>query len=67
MANEPNKSPVLPALIIIFGFAFLFFIMPTAMMWLATYSIWLAAAFGVFSVLSFFLLFWLRARQQKRT
>lgn len=67
MTNEPKKSPVLPTLIIIFGFAFLFFVMPSAMMWLATFSIWLAAAFGVISVLSFFLVFWLRARHQKRS
>jgi hypothetical protein len=67
MADAPQKSPVLPTLIIILGFAFLFFVMPSVMMWLATYSIWLAATFGVLSVLSFFALFWLRARHQRRS
>lgn len=67
MANAPQKSPVLPTLIIIFGFAFLFFVMPSAMIWLATFSIWSAAAFGILSVLSFFGIFWLRARHQRRS
>ena len=44
----------------------IFFIMPKIMLWLGDYSPWLAAAFGTVAVLCFFLLFWLRARYQRR-
>ncbi len=40
--------------------------MPKIMLWLGDYSPFLAAAFGSVVVLCFFLLFWLRARYQRR-
>jgi hypothetical protein len=60
-----GKSPAVAAAIIFFGFLLLFFAMPSVMMWLAEFSPWLAAGFGTLAVLSFFLIFWLRARYQR--
>ncbi|AMD58508.1 MULTISPECIES: hypothetical protein [Rhizobium/Agrobacterium group] len=59
-------SPAIAAVLIILGFGLIFFIMPKIMLWLGDYSPWLAAAFGTVAVLCFFLLFWLRARYQRR-
>lgn len=61
-----DKSPVIPALLIILAVGFGFYLIPNAMIWLADFSPWLAAAFGTLAVLSFFLVFWLRARYQRR-
>jgi hypothetical protein len=58
-------SPMIAAGAIILGFGLLFYIMPKIMIWLAGYSVWLAATFGMLGVLSFFLIFWLRARYQR--
>jgi hypothetical protein len=66
MADGKGKSPALAAALIFFGFTLLFFAMPAIVLWLAKFSPWLAAAFGALAVLSFFLIFWLRARHQKR-
>lgn len=63
---DPNgRSPIFAAAVIFVGVALLFFVMPNIMLWLADYSPWLAAGFGAVAVLSFFLLFWLRARYQR--
>jgi len=41
--------------------------MPKITLWLAEhYSVWVAAVFDVVAVLAFFLIFWLRARYQRR-
>jgi hypothetical protein len=63
----PNKktSPALAAFLILIGVGVLFYIMPIVMLWLAEYSVWLAASFGALAVLAFFAIFWLRARQQR--
>lgn len=65
-ADPKERSPVFAAAVIFVGVALLFFVMPNIMLWLADYSPWLAAAFGAVAVLSFFLLFWLRGRYQRR-
>ncbi|MDO1581913.1 hypothetical protein [Rhizobium oryzicola] len=57
---------MIAAAIIMAGFMVLFFVMPGIMLWLAKFSPWLAAAFGALAVLAFFMVFWLRARYQKR-
>ena len=65
---EVKTSPTslkVAAAAILFGFLLLFFAMPSIMIWLADFSPWLAAGFGTLAVLSFFLIFWLRARQQR--
>ncbi|WP_137131774.1 intracellular growth attenuator family protein [Rhizobium sp. FY34] len=61
-----TRSPAIAAAVIFFGFLMLFFVMPSIMTWLAVFSPWLAAGFGALAVLSFFLIFWLRARYQRR-
>jgi len=65
-ADPKERSPIFAAAVIFVGVALLFFVMPNIMLWLADYSPWLAAAFGAVAVLSFFLLFWLRGRYQRR-
>ncbi|WP_281976489.1 hypothetical protein [Pseudorhizobium flavum] len=67
MSGEGGRSPAVAAALIFVGFLALFFVMPPIMIWLAeTFSPYLAAAFGVLAVVSFFLIFWLRARHQRR-
>ena len=65
MSVRRNTSAMIAAVAIVLGFGLLFYIMPKIMIWLAGYSVCLAAAFGTFGVLSFFLIFWLRARYQR--
>lgn len=67
MSDNQQKSPALAALLIILGVGILFYVMPKVMIWLADYSVWLAAGFGILAVLSFFAIFWLRARYQRRS
>lgn len=64
--KKRETSPAIAAGIILAGVGLLFFLMPPIMLWLARYSTWLAGAFGIVSVLSFFLLFWLRGRYQRK-
>ncbi|KJF71340.1 hypothetical protein [Agrobacterium arsenijevicii] len=64
--GKRDMSPAIAAVAIIIGFGLVFYIMPKIMLWLGNYSPWLAAAFGSVVVLCFFLLFWLRARYQRR-
>ncbi len=65
-SEKKDRSPAIAAALIIVGFGIVFFVMPKIMLWLGDYSPWLAAAFGAVAVLCFFLLFWLRARYQRR-
>lgn len=64
--QNKDRSPLFAAAAIIIGFGLVFYAMPKIMLWLGQYSPWLAAAFGTVAVLCFFLLFWLRARYQRR-
>jgi ABC-type transport system involved in multi-copper enzyme maturation permease subunit len=67
MTANSNKSAMFAALAILLGFGLLFFIMPTITLWLAEhYSVWVAAVFDTLAVLAFFLVFWLRARYQRK-
>ena len=63
--KEGGRSPAIAAAVIMAGAACVFFLMPKIMLWLGDYSPWLAAAFATVVVLSFFLVFWLRARYQR--
>ncbi|MBT9369228.1 hypothetical protein [Rhizobium sp. CSW-27] len=65
MSGPSGRSPAIAAAIIMIGFMLLFLAMPQIMIWLGGFSPWLAAAFGLLAVLSFFLVFWLRARHQR--
>lgn len=64
-ADQRPAARKMAAAVIFFGFLILFFVMPSIMTWLAQFSPWLAAGFGTLAVLSFFLIFWLRARSQR--
>jgi hypothetical protein len=67
MSSENKRGPIIAAAFIFIGFMALFFVMPPIMLWLAErFSPYVAAAFGVLAVLSFFLVFWLRARHQRQ-
>lgn len=62
-----GKSSAAPAaLAILFGTGIAFYFLPHIMIALGGVSPWLAAAFGALLVLGFFLLFWLRARYQRK-
>ncbi|HEV7304994.1 hypothetical protein [Ensifer sp.] len=61
-----EKSPAIAAAIILVLAGLGFFVLPSIMLKLGEISPWLAAAFGVIFVLGFFLLFWLRARYQRK-
>jgi len=64
--EKKEKSPAIAAAIILTAVAFGFLALPSIMLWLGEVSPWLAAGFGTVFVLGFFLIFWLRARHQRR-
>ncbi|MCY1666070.1 hypothetical protein [Rhizobium sp. SL86] len=66
MTNSSGRSAAIAAALIMGGFMLLFFVMPSIMIWLGNISPWIAGVFGLAAVLSFFLIFWLRARHQRR-
>ena len=65
MQNK-EKSPAIAAAIILVVAGLGFFVLPSIMLRLGDISPWLAVAFGVIFVLGLFLLFWLRARYQRK-
>ena len=64
--NSTPKSQAIAAAIILVGFGLLFFLMPNIKLWLGGFSPVVAGIFGTLCVLAFFLVFWLRARQQSK-
>ena len=69
MSDEMEKkgvSPAVAAALILAGTGLAFFLLPKLMVALGNISPWLAGAVGTLFVLAFFLLFWLRARYQRR-
>jgi protein-S-isoprenylcysteine O-methyltransferase Ste14 len=69
MSGEPErkaKSPALAAFLILIGTGVVFYFLPRVMIALGDVSPWLSGALGTLLVLGFFLLFWLRARYQRR-
>ncbi|MCJ8521392.1 membrane protein implicated in regulation of membrane protease activity [Pseudorhizobium tarimense] len=67
MSGDSRRGPIIAAGLILVGFLALFFVMPPIMLWLAErFSPYAAAVFAVLAVLSFFLIFWLRARHQRK-
>lgn len=64
--EKKDRSAVIPAAIILLVVGFGFFFLPNIMLRLGDISPWLAGAFGILCVLGFFLIFWLRARHQRR-
>ena len=51
---------------ILFGAAVVIYLKPTIVLWIGNYSPLLAFFVGALLVLGFFLIFWLRARYQRR-
>ncbi|WP_143850950.1 SoxR reducing system RseC family protein [Brucella thiophenivorans] len=61
------RSDALAAAVIMIGFGLLAFYLPNIMLALGERSHVAAAIFGLLFVLSFFAIFWLRARYQKKS
>ncbi|MBC7283874.1 hypothetical protein [Hoeflea sp.] len=62
-----NRSSAIAAAVILGVTGLVFYYMPAMMMSLSEVSPWLSYALGIFFVLAFFAVFWLRGkRQQKR-
>jgi hypothetical protein len=64
--EKGNRSSAIAAAVILLVTGLAFFFLPGVMISLGSVSPWLAAALGTALVLAFFLLFWLRARHQRR-
>ena len=63
--SDSRSSAIAAAIILIVAGVVIYF-MPMVVLALGEYSPWLASAVGACLVLSFFLVFWLRARYQRR-
>ncbi|MFI3905049.1 hypothetical protein [Ochrobactrum sp. S1502_03] len=64
---EPKKSnPAIAAAVILVGFGVIAYFVPTIMLMLGERSQIAAVIFPIVFVLSFFAIFWLRARYQKK-
>ncbi len=64
--EKKEKSAAIAAAIILVVVGIGFFVLPSIIVWLGDISPWLAASVGALFVLGFFLIFWLRARHQRR-
>ncbi|MEF0940765.1 hypothetical protein [Rhizobium sp. BR 362] len=64
--NSETRSTAIAAAIILLAAMVLLYLMPNAIVWLGNISPWLGTGFGVLVILAFFLVFWLRARYQRR-
>ncbi len=61
-----NRKSAIAAAIILIGFGIVAFLMPRIVLAVGEYSTVAAAGLAVVFVLAFFMIFWLRARVQKR-
>jgi hypothetical protein len=71
LTNEPDgkpkeRSPAIAAAIILLVAGTALYLLPTVVLTLARISPWLATVAGVAIILAFFVVFWLRARYQRR-
>lgn len=64
--GDKGRSTAIAAILILLGTGAVFYFVPRIMIALGDLSPWLAGAFGAAMVLCFFLLFWLRARYQRK-
>ena len=64
--DKKGRSTAIAAILILLGTGVVFYFVPRIMIALGNLSPWLAGAFGAAMVLCFFLLFWLRARYQRK-
>ncbi|WP_174803252.1 hypothetical protein [Martelella limonii] len=66
MAESNNRSAIIAAAVIFLGLLIGGYFLPDAVLYLSQFSVWLAIGVGVLFVLAVFMIFWLRARYQKR-
>ena len=64
--DKSSRNAAIAAAIILGGFGLVAFYMPTIMMAVGKYSTVAAGVVAVLFVAAFFLVFWLRARSQRR-
>lgn len=64
--NSENRNSAIAAVLIIAGVAFALWLLPKLVLWIGDYSPVLATVVGGLVISSFFLVFWLRARYQRR-
>ncbi|NLS15065.1 hypothetical protein HGP16_00665 [Rhizobium sp. P40RR-XXII] len=64
--KSETRSAAIAAGIILVVATVALYLMPNVIVWLGTISPWLGTGFGVLVILAFFLVFWLRARYQRR-
>ncbi|TDK39465.1 hypothetical protein E2F50_04955 [Rhizobium deserti] len=64
--SPENRSPAIAAAIILAGAALVIYFLPAIVLWIGNFSPALGFAVGAALLLSFFLVFWLRARYQQR-
>ncbi|WP_205926085.1 hypothetical protein [Rhizobium sp. P38BS-XIX] len=65
--KSDSRSAAIAAGIILVVATALLYLMPNVIVWLGGISPWLGTGFGVLVILAFFLVFWLRARYQRRS
>ncbi|WP_346772399.1 hypothetical protein [Chelativorans sp. AA-79] len=61
-----NRGPIIAAALILLGFGVVGFLMPRLMLWVGDISTLAAALLAATFVAAFFLVFWFRARSQRR-
>ncbi|TPJ44234.1 hypothetical protein FJ492_13145 [Mesorhizobium sp. B2-5-4] len=66
MMDRDTRNAAIAAVWIMLLFGIAAFYLPTVMLALGNYSTVLAGIFGTAFVLAFFLVFWLRARSQRK-
>lgn len=64
--DKETRSSAIAAFVILLGISLALLVMPKVVLWVGGYSPVLAAALGTLVILAFFLIFWLRARYQRR-
>jgi uncharacterized membrane protein YjgN (DUF898 family) len=65
--NPENKSSAIAAAIILVGAVLVIYFLPAIVLWIGNFSPALGFAVGAALLLCFFLVFWLRARYQRRS
>ncbi|WP_028033201.1 hypothetical protein [Chelativorans sp. J32] len=63
---KENSGPIIAAAVILIGFGIIGFLMPRIMVWVGDYSTVAAGLVAALFVAAFFLVFWFRARSQRR-
>ncbi|MAS12361.1 MAG: hypothetical protein CMH69_03560 [Nitratireductor sp.] len=61
-----NRKAAIAAALILMGFGVVAYLMPRIMLAIGAYSPWIAGVVAVLFVLAFFMVFWLRARAQRK-